>query len=62
MTKRWIEGVRRCESARLHPPIRNPPSRSPRNPRLLECEKPLKDSIRVRRRSGERRSGPTPNK
>eukprot|EP00969_Alexandrium_andersonii_P140207 6202759-Alexandrium_andersonii.AAC.1 len=39
-TTKGVEGVRTCESARLHTPIRNPPGRNPRNPLLFGREKP----------------------
>eukprot|EP00969_Alexandrium_andersonii_P297789 13161512-Alexandrium_andersonii.AAC.1 len=40
-TNMGLEGVRRRELAKSRPPIRNPSSiRNPRNPSLLECEKP----------------------
>eukprot|EP00969_Alexandrium_andersonii_P040376 1770142-Alexandrium_andersonii.AAC.1 len=36
----WIEGVRGREIANSRTPIRNPPIPNPRNPLLLERERP----------------------
>eukprot|EP00969_Alexandrium_andersonii_P145238 6422852-Alexandrium_andersonii.AAC.1 len=41
LTEMWLEGVRRCESARWHTPIRDPPTRNPRSPCLFALESPI---------------------
>eukprot|EP00969_Alexandrium_andersonii_P076402 3368399-Alexandrium_andersonii.AAC.1 len=39
--KAGLEGVRRCERARSHTPIRDPPIRDPCNPTLLARGSPV---------------------